>query len=115
VAEVADESARVGVGVAAAATVLGVMGVLELGQCDRRILDSEIGDPGAALQLGVAAEVGDQRVVGVENEVAAPRALADHLSPLVGEVLELAVAVELVAKEGCEDDQLWLELVDDAR
>ena len=40
----ADEGALVAVGVAAAAAVLGVVGVLELGQGLGGIVDAEVGD-----------------------------------------------------------------------
>ena len=73
VAEVADEGALVRVGSAAAAAVLGVVRVLELGQRLARVLDPEVGDARAATEVAVAPEVGDQRVVGVEGELAARR------------------------------------------
>ena len=49
VAEVADEGALVGVGMAAAAAVLGVEGVLQLGQRLGGVLDPEVEDALAAL------------------------------------------------------------------
>ncbi len=111
----ADEGAVVLVGGAAAAAVLGVVGVLELGQRLRGVLDAEEGDARPSLQIAVAAEVGDERVVGVEHEAGAARARGDDLGPVVGEALELAVAVELVAEEVGEHDQARVELVGDAR
>ena len=63
---------------AAAAAVLGVERVLELGQRLRGVLDPEVGDPLAPPLLAVAAEVGDQRVVGVEDE---PRAAGPARRP----------------------------------
>ena len=51
-------------------------------------------------RLGVmAAEVGDQRVVGVEHEPRAAAVGRDDRGPAVGDRLELAVAVELVAEQ----------------
>ena len=44
-----------------------------------------------------------------------PVALGDHARPLVGEVLELAVAVELVAEQVAEHDQPRVELGRDPR
>ena len=105
VAEMADEGPLIGVGGAAAAAVLGVVGVLELGKRLARVLDPEVGDAGAPAKLAVAAEVGDQRVVGVEGELAGSLQRGDQLRPLVGEALQLAVAVELVAEEVAEDEQ----------
>ena len=67
-AEVPDEGALVGVRGAAAAAVLGVVGVLELGEGLARVLDPEVGDARAPAQLAVAPEVGDQRVVGAQRE-----------------------------------------------
>ena len=63
VAEVGEVDGAVGVGVAAAAAVLGVAGVLELGQREAVVVDAEV-----HRLRRVAAEVGDQRVVGVEHE-----------------------------------------------
>src|SRR4051812_7307688 len=98
----ADEGALVGVGVAAAAAVLGVEGVLQLRQGLARVLDAEVDDAVAGASLGVATEVGDQRVVGVEREAGGAGAALDHAGPLVGQRLHLAVAVELVAEEVAE-------------
>ena len=63
-AEVGEVDGLVDVGVPAAAAVLGVRGVLELGQRERVVLDAEV----RAAPRVAAAEVGDQRVVGVEHE-----------------------------------------------
>ena len=106
----ADEGPLVGVGAAAATAMLGVGGVLELGQGLARVLDAEIDDAVAARAVGVAAEVGDQRVVGVEDEAGAAGALGHQRRPIVGEGLDLPVAVELVAEEVAEDDQRGVEL-----
>ena len=109
VAQMADEGAGVGVRMPAAAAVLGVVGVLELGQRLRAVLDPEVGDARAKPELAIAAQVGDQRVVGVEDEAAATGPLGDHRRPFVGQVLELAVAVELVTKQIAEHDQPRIE------
>ena len=77
----ADEGALVGVGVAAAAAVLGVEGVLQLRQRLRGVLDPEVDDALARALLGVAAEVGDQRVVGVEDEARCARRARRPSSP----------------------------------
>ena len=77
----ADEGALVGVGVPAAAAVLGVEGVLELRQRLRGVVDAEVDDALARALLGVAAEVGDQRVVGVEDEARCARRARRPPSP----------------------------------
>ena len=93
-AEVAEVDRVVDVGRAAVAAVLGVGGVLQLGQRLRVVLDAEVDDA-----LAPAAEVGDERVVGVQHEARLAVLLGDQAGPAVGERLELAVAVELVAEE----------------
>ena len=95
--------------------MLGVEGVLELGHRLGGILDPEERDPFAAAQVAVAAEVGDQGIVGVQDEAGRALARGDHLGPFVGEPLELAVAIELVAEEVAEHEQGGGELVDDLR
>ena len=115
VAEVTDEGALVGVGMAAAAAVLGVEGVLQLGQRLRGVVDPEVDDALAPPALAVASEIGDQGVVGVEDEATAAGPLADRLRPAIGQGLGLAVAVELVAEEVAEDDRRGVELRRDLR
>ena len=105
-----DEGALVDVGMAAAAAVLGVEGVLQLGQGLRGVLDAEVDDPLARLAGLVAAEVGDRRIVGVEDEARAPGPRRDRLGPILGQRLHLAVAVELVAEEVAEHHQRRVEL-----
>ena len=63
----------------------------------------------------VAPEVGHQRVVGVQHERRAPGARGDQRAPVVGELLQLAVAVELVAEEVAEQHGVGGEVLDDAR
>ena len=55
----ADEGALVGVGMPAAAAVLGVESVLQLGQCLGVVLDPEIEDALTPLARLVATEIGD--------------------------------------------------------
>ncbi len=114
-AEMADERPLVAIGGAAAPAVLGVEGVLELRNRLRRILDPEERDPVATPQVTVASEVGDQGVVGVEDEAHRALALGDDARPLVGELLELAVSIELIAEEVPEQQQGGGELVDHLR
>jgi hypothetical protein len=94
---------------AAAAAVLGVGGVLELGERERVVVHAEV------QRRCVAAEVGDQRIVGVEHERRAAGDPADDLRPAVGDDLQLAVAVELVAEQVAEQDRARRELLDDRR
>ena len=67
--QVADEGALEGIRGAAAAAVLGVVGVLQLGQGLALVLDAEVCDPRPPSQLAVAAEVGDQGVIGAKREL----------------------------------------------
>ena len=60
---------------------------------------------------GSRPEVGHQRVVGVQHEARARRrARRRELGPAVGQQLELAVAVELVAEEVGQQHERGLEL-----
>ena len=93
-AEVGEIDGLVDVRVAAAAAVLGVRSVLELGQREAVVLDAEV------QRVAVAPEVGHERVVGVEDELGA--VARDELGPAVGDRVELAVAVELVAEQVAE-------------
>ncbi len=111
----ADESALVNVWVTAAPAVLGVEGVLELGQGVRGVLDPEIGDSVAPLPGLVAAEVGDRRIVGVEHEARAPGPCRHGLGPVLRQRLDLAVAIELVAEEVAEHHHGGIELGRDLR
>ena len=61
---------------------------------DRVVLHAEV----RHADRPVAAEVGDERIVGVEHELRR-RGRGDGRRPAVGDRLELAVAVELVAEE----------------
>ena len=82
--------------------------MLELGLGERVVLDPEVGRVGHA-----AAEVGHERVVGVEDEHAAAGAGGGDGGPAVGDRLELAVAVELVAEQVAEQQRARVELLDD--
>jgi hypothetical protein len=95
-AEVGEIGGLVHVGVAAAAAVLGIRGVLQLGERERVVLDAVVE------RLAAAAEVAHQRVVGVEHEARGGGQALDDLCPAVGDDLELAVAVELVAEQVAE-------------
>ena len=52
--------------------------------------------------LAPVGELGDERVVGVDDERRRVGERGDRRAPALGDVLELAVAVELVAKEVAE-------------
>ncbi len=109
-AHVAKVDRLVDVRVAAVAAVLRVGGVLHAGQRLGVVLHAEVGHLRA-----VAPEVGDQRVVGVEHEARPPVQPLDQLRPAVGEQLELAIAVELVAEQVGEQQQPRVELLGHAR
>ena len=112
----ADEGALVGVGVAAAAAVLGVEGVLELGQRLGGVLDAEVDD---ALARGRPRASRPRSAISgssaLRTKRVRPAALGDRRRPLVGQRLDLAVAVELVAEEVAEHDQRGVELLGDPR
>ncbi len=103
VAEVAEVDRVEHVRRAAAAAVLGVGRVGHPGQRQRVVLDPEV-----QRARVLAAEVRDQRVVGVQHEPRAAR--AQHLLPALGDRLELAVAVELVAEQVAEQDRARVQL-----
>ena len=63
----------------------------------------------------LTAEVGHQRIVGVEHEASAAVELGHELRPAVGEQVELAVAVELVAEQVGEEQQAGLHVLRDGR
>ena len=84
--------------------------MLHAGQRLGVVLDAEVGHP-----LALAPEVGHQRVVGVQHEGGAAVERATSSGPAVGEQLELAVAVELVAEQVGEQQQARLDLLGHAR
>src|ERR1700722_13046812 len=73
--------------------------------CQREgvILDTEVDDP-----RSIAAEIRDRRVVSVEHQSCIP--FAQRLLPALNDRLELAVAVELIAKQVSEQDRARLQL-----
>ena len=85
--------------------------MLELGVGDAVVLDAEVPRLGAFH----AAEVGHERVVGVEHELGGRGALGGHRGPAVGDRVELAVAVELVAEQVGEQHRARVELLDHRR
>ena len=91
--------------------MLGVEGVLEVGQRLRSVLDPEVDDAGSAFTVGGAAEVGHQRVVGVEDHHARPPWLLREPCPIVGQPIQLAVAVELVAEQVAEHEGVRSQLL----
>ena len=97
VAEMADVGGGELVGPSAADAVARVGRVLQRRAGVRGIVDAE-GDRAGA----VAAEVADLRIVAVDHEHRLRRQLGGRRPPVVGDVLELAVAVELVAEEVAE-------------
>ena len=111
-AHVAEVDGLVLVGVAAVAAVLGVGGVLELGERQRVVLDAEVGRRARARGRG-RRPAGRRR--SARSARRGRRASATTLGPAVGEQLELAVAVELVAEQVGEQERARVELVGDAR
>ncbi len=101
VSEVADVGGAVGVRPPAGHAVLGVGGVGESLPGDGGIVQAEAEDVGAALR-----DVGDQWIVGVGHRPRRRVELGHRAAPPLGDELELAVAVELVAKEVSEADGL---------
>ena len=95
VAEMSDVRGAIVVGRAAADAVLRVGGVLEGGPGNCRIVHA-VDD--------ARAERPDLRVVAVQDEDGPRAELGDGRAPAPGDQLELAIAVELVAKEVAEAD-----------
>ena len=89
-AEVPEVDGVEGVGRAASPAVLGVGGVRHPRQRHRVVLDAEVERAGM-----LAPEVGDERIVGVEHQPLGTKAVL----PALDDRLQLAVAVELIAKE----------------
>ncbi len=100
VAEVADVGGCVDVRGAAAEAVLGVGGMLQRRSRLGRVVDAE-GDAARVLR----GKIPDLRIVGPEDERRVGRERGDRGAPSLGDLLELAVAVELVAKEVPEADR----------
>src|SRR4029079_7389440 len=104
VAQMAEVRGVVAVQVPAAAAVLGVERVLERRKRVGAVLQTEVGDPWPLGPAAVAPEVRDQRIVRVQDEGGPAGVFLDEAGPVVGQRLELAVTVELVAEEVAEDD-----------
>ena len=81
--------------------------MLHLGHRDGFVLDAEVADA-----AGAAPQVRDEGVVGVQHEPRLGFKRGDHRSPPVGDRLELAVAVELVAKQVAEHQRSRRQLAD---
>ena len=105
-AEVGEVDRVVGVGMAAAAAVLGVGRVLQLRVGERVVLHAEVA------RAALPAEVGHERVVRVEHERGGARVRGHDLRPALGDDLELAVAVELVAEQVGEQQRPRAQLAD---
>ncbi len=97
VAEMPDVDRLERVRRAAADAVLGVGRVLEAGSRLPWIVEPEPDRAPTAVREG-----GDHRVVGVDHERRRVREVRDGSAPALGDDLELAVAIELVAKEVAE-------------
>src|SRR3954469_25797730 len=82
--------------------VLGIGGVLERLVSVARVVEAE--DDARVVAMPDAREVADLRVVAVHDEHRAGK-LRDRGPPAAGEDLQLAVAVELVAKEVAEAER----------
>ena len=100
VPEVADVRGRVDVRRAAADAVLRVGRVLQGRAGDTRVVETE----GDALCVRLA-DRGELRVVGVVDERRRLRQPGHGVPPALGDELELAVPVELVAEEVAEADR----------
>ena len=106
--EVTEVDGVVDVRGATPAAVLGVRRVRHALQRDAVVVDAEVQDA-----VAVTTEVGDERIVRVEHE-RGPREPGDDRGPPVGDRLELAVAVELVAEEVGQQHRPGTQLGDDA-
>ena len=73
--------------------------MLERGAGNAGVVDAEASDAAT-----IVRERGDERIVGVDDQRSALVKDADSIAPALGDVLELAVAVELVAKQVAERD-----------
>ncbi len=104
VAEVPDVCRRVVVGRAAAQAPLRVRGVLELRRGPSRVIQAE--DDAART---VARQVAHLWIVAVDDELRAVAELRHGPAPALGDELELAVAVELVAEEVAQAERTWAD------
>ena len=107
VAEMAEVDRVEHVGRAAVAAVLRIGGVRHPCQRERVVLDAEVQHRRVAL----TAEVGDRGVVGVEHERRLTGRSGVHgRIPAIGDRLQLAVAIELVAEQVAEQDRARVQL-----
>ena len=83
--------------------MLGVRGVLHLWHRHGRILYAEVGDV-----RGVTTQIGHERVVRVEHQAGGRRQRGDDTRPPIGDRIELAVTVELIAEQVREEDRARL-------
>ena len=84
------------------------------------MLERRPGVAGSSIPYAIAfgrsrAEVADLRVVAVDHEHRLRRQLRRRSTPALGDVLELAVAVELVAEEVAEQHRARADAADDLR
>ena len=101
VAEMADVGGCVVVGRPAPDAVLRVGRVLQRRAGVRGIVQSEGDAPGS-----FGGQIAELRIVRVHHERRVTRQTPDGLPPALGDALELAVPVELVAKEVAEADRV---------
>ena len=94
VAEMTDVRGRVHVRRPAPEAVLRVRGMLQ-----RRPRLARVVDPEPERALPTVGEIGDDRVVGVHDERRLVGKVGDRRPPPLGDDLELAVPVELIAEE----------------
>ena len=80
--------------------------MLELRVGERVVLHAEVA------RVALPAEIGDERVVRVEHERRGAGVRGDDLRPALGDDLELAVAVELVAEQVGEQQRPRPQLAD---
>ena len=105
-----DIHRRIVIRAAATDAVLRVRRVLERGPTDERVIDAV-----ADRLPSAVGELRDERIVGVDDEGRRVGEAGDRVAPALGDVLELAVAVELVAKEVPEGDHARRDGLDDRR
>src|SRR4029079_15603051 len=109
-AEMPDVGRLVRVRRTAADAVLRVRRVLERGTRMARVVEAE---PEGL--LAPVRERRDERVVGAHDERRVGCELSGRGAPALGDVLELAVPVELVAEEARQADHAWLRAAHDLR
>src|SRR5262249_4965160 len=108
ITEVSDVCRRVLVGRSAADAVLRVRSVLQRRMRTTLVVDAE--DHGC---WTLPREVADLRVVAVDDERSCRVELANRTAPALGDVLELAVTVELVAEQVPEAERTRAQPIGD--